>query len=384
VFDTTTVNPNASGFYGTTFDGRYVYLVPYANSGASFDGVVTRYDTQGSFGSPSAWATFDTTIVDTNARGFEGAAFDGRFLYLVPNGATSSGLTVRFDTQASFTSTASWIAFDMATVDAKAKSFRGATFDGHYIYFIGGSTLPGTGVIMRLDTTASFTSSTSWTPFDPTSLNPDAKGFFGGVFDGRYLYVLPNNNGSDNGLMLRYDTSATFTSPASWTVFDTTTVHSNARGFAGGAFDGRYLYLAPFDNDSARDGVVTRYDTTANFTSTAAWATFDATAINANAKGFVTATFDGRYVYFSPYEVAASTPDGVVARYDTLGGFASSSSWSTFDTSSLDTQAKGYGGSVFDGKYVYFVAYASGRVARFNAKAPPSMPGLPAWRGSFF
>jgi hypothetical protein len=75
------------------------------------------------------------------------------------------------------------------------------------------------------------------------------------------------------------------------------------------------------------------------------WSTFDATTIQVGARGFTGGAFDGRYVYFSPsYN---GTLSGLVARVDTQGNFQ------------------------------------DGTVARFAAKAPPSLPNLPAFSGSF-
>jgi hypothetical protein len=89
-FDTTSVNANAKGFLGGSFDGRYISLVPGA-----YDGVVARYDTRATFTAAASWTTFGITSVNANATGFYGAAFDGRYLYFVPNGTGASGVTAR-------------------------------------------------------------------------------------------------------------------------------------------------------------------------------------------------------------------------------------------------------------------------------------------------
>jgi hypothetical protein len=86
-FDLTTKNPAAKGFDGAQFDGRYVYFFPRGS-------VIARYDTQGSFGSTNAWDTFDTSSLTANAKGFMGGAFDGRYVYLAPR---DQGIAVRFD-----------------------------------------------------------------------------------------------------------------------------------------------------------------------------------------------------------------------------------------------------------------------------------------------
>jgi len=72
-----------------------VYFVPNENA-AGYDGLVARYDTHGTFSSPAAWSTFDTTLVGTNAKSFIGAVFDGQYLYFAPNGFGSTGTVARF------------------------------------------------------------------------------------------------------------------------------------------------------------------------------------------------------------------------------------------------------------------------------------------------
>jgi hypothetical protein len=118
--------------------------------------------------------------------------------------------------------------------------------------------------------------------------------------------------------------------------------------------------------------------------------------IRTGASGFYGGAFDGRFVYFAPYYNDVNSGfDGVLARYDSyLGNFLSASSWGTFDVTTVHARARGFQGSLFDGRYVYFVPNsttignyggASGVVARFDAVFPPSVPSqlLADWNGSF-
>ena len=389
-FDSTTVNAGAKGFEGSVFDGRYVYFVPY--SGAQ-TGVVARYDTQAPFGTAASWSAFDLTTVDPNAKGYAGAAFDGRYVYLAPR-AGAANLIARYDTQAPFGTGGSWLTFNTTAVSAAANGFVGATFDGRYVYFVpyNNSSNAYHGVVTRYDTQASFAVAGSWSIFDTSTVDPNAKGFYGAVFDGHYVYFVPWKSGTVDGgapaysgLVTRYDTGATFGTGASWSTFDTTTLGATVKGFSGGAFDGRYLYLVPGLN-----GVVVEYDTAAAFGTAGSWTSFDATTVNSGALGFTGATFDGRYVYFAPY--SNTTYDGLVARYDTQAGFAAGASWSIFDTSAVNPSSVGFIGDVFDGRYVYFVPCCNsgytGAVTRFDSRSPASLPNLygdagPRWPGSF-
>jgi hypothetical protein len=390
-FDLTSVNGSARGFRGAAFDGRYVYFVP-SDDAPPIDGVVARFDTQGNFAAGTSWSFFDATTVNTKSQGFVGATFDGRYVYLVPFSnayGVTDGVVTRYDTQASFTSGSSWSTFDTATVNASATGFSGAAFDGRYVYFAPNYNGVIDGVIARYDTQATFASSTSWSTFDITSVDANAKGFPGAVFDGRYLYLVP---GDARGLIARYDTQAPFATATSWATFDTTNVDANAKGFHAGAFDGRYLYFTPWYNGTAIHGVVARYDSQASFGAASSWSTFDTTTLNSGARGFLVAAFDGRYLYLEPYY--NTTYDGVVPRYDTLAPFASAASWSTFDIATVNAKATGFYGAAFDGRYLYFVPNgngASGTTARFDARQPAALPRLCAnaaalycFSGSFY
>jgi hypothetical protein len=77
------VNTFARGFDGAVFDGRYVYFVPFGFTR------VARYDITAPFGSTSSWESYDV-----GGSQFKGGVFDGRFVYLVPN---SGSIVRRFD-----------------------------------------------------------------------------------------------------------------------------------------------------------------------------------------------------------------------------------------------------------------------------------------------
>ncbi len=278
-FDLTTLFPGAKGFIGSAFDGRYMYFSPNSNGAA--DGIVAQYDTtQGGFGSSQSWKTFDVSTVDSNAKGFQGAAFDGRYLYLIPynNGAIYSGTIARFDTQAAggFGDAGSWLTFDISTVD------------------------------------------------------PNARGYVRAAFDGRYLYLSPHYNGVYHGIVARYDTQGAggFANASSWSTFDISTVNPGAKGFLGIDFDGRYVYFAPYYDGTVYDGLAVRYDTQNNdgFAASSSWATFDMQSIDPDAVGFRGMVFDGQYIYFAQYyDGVATMPvyNGIIMRYDTHQAFTS-------------------------------------------------------------
>jgi hypothetical protein len=377
VYDTTAINASSKGFFGAVFDGRYVYFIPDYSAGSL--GQVTRYDTTGSFTASTSYSVYDTTAVNASSKGFRSAIFDGRYIYFVPdfNGAYSGQVT-RYDTTGVFTASDSYSVYDTTAVNASSKGFVGAVFDGRYVYFVPNyNGAAYSGQVTRYDTTGVFTASTSYSVYDTTNVNANSKGFVGAVFDGRYVYFVPNYNGAYSGQVTRYDTTGVFTAADSYSVYNTTAVNASSKGFYGAVFDGRYVYFVPNYN-GAYFGQITRYDTTGSFTSSGSYSVYNTTAINASSKGFRGAVFDGRYIYFVPYYNGAYL--GQVTRYDTTGSFTASDSYSVYDTTNVNANSKGFRGAVFDGRYVYFVPYNNGsyfgQITRYDTGSPAPQQGI--------
>jgi hypothetical protein len=365
-------------YVGGAYDRqRYVYFVPSAS------GLLTRYDTTGSFTSAASWTVFDLTTVDPTLDGFDGAAFDGHYLYLAPGGST----TVRFDTTQSFTSAASYTSFSLATlVDAgpAPQVFNGAAYDGHFVYYVP-DLLGADCIAVRYDPTGSFTAASSWSTYNVSQTG--APGGFAGVsFDTRYLYLSPWGNAATDPLSViaRFDTTAPFAADASWSTFDTSTLDAGnglpVTSFWGSLFDGHYVYFSPSAR-SPSGGTVVRYDPSQPFGAAGAWATFVLTNVAPGNDGMFGMTFDGRYLYFVPSNSAQLSLEGLFARYDTTLPFTAASSWESYDLTAVSPVATGLGSAVFDGQNVYLVPFFSGAVVRFAAKSPS---GLPAGYGASF
>ena len=381
-FGTAGLHPNGS-FRGGGFDGRYVYFV---SSGSATANWMTRYDTSAAFGSAAAWSAFNLSSIDATTPAFFGAAFDGRYLYAVPCDPGFGSVLHRYDTRASFGSADAWSAFDMAAVNGINPSYDGqcdigGVFDGRYVYFVPNSIYEyWEGTVARYDTQGGFSDvAGSWATFNTQMLADTAAGFMGAAFDGRYVYFVPWGDASTGTplslqgppLMTRYDTQATFTNASAWSTFDPR-VLGPTNVFAGAAFDGRYVYFPPNDYR----GIVTRYDTAASFTASSSWSVFPLSGLAAGLQlPFNGARFDGRYLYLIPGGT-------VTVRYDTTAPFADSASWQTVDLASLDKRAGAYEGGVFDGRYLYLVPAASNLVLRFDARAAAPLPQQSA--ASFF
>lgn len=381
---------SAGGVYGGTFDGHYVYFAGATNS------FMIQFDTTMSFTDESAWNGFDASTLGTGSGGttqtYGGAVYDGRYVYFIPS---TSPAFVRYDTRgAGFTTASAWTELILTGTTA---AYTGGVYDGHkYIYFAPyqGADGNASGVIARFDTTQGTFTNAAFTYFDTTTLpttgphSPTPSGdYWGTVFDGRRIFFIPN---SDTVLTV-FDTVGIFGAAASWSTYDLSQVDPLASGgYATGAFDGKFVYIAPDDSNSSL-----QYSATSPLTTTRDWEElFPASIVGESTSNqtFAATGFDGRYVYLAPgFNVNANSSNlnGGLVRYDTtLTPYSAAASWTAFNTVNLLPKGNGpgdFGAAVFDGKYVYFAPSDYPIIARFDAKDTAAMPALPAgWNGSFF
>lgn len=357
------------GYYGAIFDGQYVYHCPIRSSEdrRSVHGHVLRYNTHMDFRDPAAYSAFDASCTDgLRTAGFYGSAFDGRYIYFIPrdDGHVHHSRFLRYDTLEDFSDPSSWSAHDAE----HAHSFQGAAFDGRYIYCCPGFTKPGgapfadaevSSVVMRVDTASDFNDPDSYCLFDARSIHPQAACFDGAAFDGRHVYYAPHRT----GVVLRFDTTGEFESLDSWQTFDATSTIAMEPN-VGIVFDGRHLYFVPFGSS-----LMVRYDNTGDFHEPGSWSSHDVGGtLGQSRAGFKGGFFDGRYVYYIPFR-------GNYLRYDTAGPFEDARSWEARDagyTDGLHTVAFTAGAT--DGRYLYAAPWRSpgnagvmsGRMLRFD------------------
>ncbi|MDA0744912.1 MAG: LamG domain-containing protein [bacterium] len=318
---------NTKGYYGAVHAGHHIFFVPRTD-GTTHHSRILRCDTRKDFRSAAAWEAYDIG----NIVSYQSAGYDGRYIYLTPGyeaDGTDSGRAVRFDTQSNFTDAQSYITYDAGNTDGlDAKNYDGACFDGRYIYY---APLNNRGIVLRHDTTGDFSSPKSWQALDVSSRGLHM--CVGAIFDGRYIYYVPYAHST----AVRYDTQKDFRDLESWQAYDAAdTSNLHTKGYDGACFDGRYIYYIPFyEGDAPKSGFhcrVLRYDTQQNFDAPAAWDAADGGAFTdpPNPGGFNGGAFDGRYAYFSPWredpekdETRDYVPHGKVLRYDTTGPDAS-------------------------------------------------------------
>jgi hypothetical protein len=366
----------SAGYRGGAFDGRYVYFAPTPH------GALARYDTAQAFTNKNAWTMFPMNTSFLNAVGYQGAVYAAGSLYLVPfaiDGVGQHGQAIRYDTTGPFDMAASYASHQTATGNDVAFGFLGGAFDGRYVYFSPHFNTAYDGVVARYDTNGVFTDTAAWTNFDVNTPHPGATGFYGAIAAKGYVYFVPHFNGTHHGLTVRYDTTAPFNDATAWSKFDIVTINNAARGFAGAAFDGRYVYYVA-NNNGTLHGLIARYDTEASFVTATSWSVFDTAQVDSAAKGFIGGAFDGRYVYFVPQ---GTPPSGLVVRYDTTANFDLPASYQAYDVSIMNAAAKAFVGAIFDGEYLYFVPSNSTAVARFRARTKAPLPEF-MHGGSFY
>jgi hypothetical protein len=338
--------PPAPWIASATTAGGALYVVPATgaqllrHAGAALD---------------AGWSVFDATAVSPGAAqadALPAAVSDGNYVYVSPLG---DGGALRYDPALPFDRAESWPRFDLAAVVAPAGMLGNALFDGRFVYF----GPQDEGRVVRYDTTAAFTDAAAWSsaslgvgadaPFGGgrfggavPATGPRLAAFVGAAFDGRYAYWVPAYHRGWSGVIPRYDTTRPFDDAGAWDQFDARAVDPRAEGFAGAAFDGRWLVFAPgFTDDTWWSGVVVAYDTTAPFDAPSSWTTFDLGAVDRRAKGYSGIVFDGRWLTLVPFDAEWG---GVAVRHDTRAAF--DAGWEAFDLASLHPAAVGFAAGV--------------------------------------
>ena len=258
------VGVDPDGYRGAIYDGtRHVYFVPSRNEVGQPHAEVLRYNTSlGSFDNPASWTSYEPTGTIGD---FAGGAFDGQYVYFAPAGHGSYAQILRYDTQSAFDNPAAWETCQPAGTDG---GYSGAVFAGDHVYFVPYDTTGGANsTVLRFDTQTGggFCDAGSWETYDPGT----AGMYRGGAFDGRYLYLAGHGGstaGTIHGEMLQYDTQGAFDDAASWVAFDTVADPDlQAKGgYTGVVQAERFVYFIPdMDNTGAYHGQVLRFDTAA-------------------------------------------------------------------------------------------------------------------------
>ena len=244
-----------------------------------------------------------------------------------------------------------------------------------------------------------------WGAFDgydaTTTDGMETTGFFGCVFDGRYIYFSPQyDSQTRHGRALRYDTHGDFKDPGNWAAYDAEgTGGLVCKGYYGAVYDGRYVLFVPRRDPEGFHCRALRYDTHGDFRDAGSWEAFDVGADNSSQS----AAFDGRYIYMNPGQ-RAETRDpnaddddspkvtgmsadqvllasGNVIRFDTQGKLDDPASWTCRDVADTDgLDSRDFDGSCFDGRYIYLAPLAYAVALRYDTHADFNEPGAGGWQ----
>ncbi|MBI5567969.1 MAG: hypothetical protein HY870_23935 [Chloroflexi bacterium] len=252
VLDLTTVDPTLIGFAGGFSDGHYAYLAPET----PFLSKVVRINLQ-DFSSTGV-SVLDLAMVDPALKGFLGGFTDGRYGYFVPyRNPSFFGKLVRVDLQ-NFAASGVTV-LDLASIDSSLVGFAGGFTDGRYGYIVpnGASDFTQHGKFVRVDLQNFSTGGV--TVLDLTTVNPSLRGYHGGVAIGGYAYIFPyyNSVSVGHGEIVRVDLQNF--SASGVTYLDTSLTDSGLKGFYGGFTDGQFIYLSPYaSDDTTTQGKVAR------------------------------------------------------------------------------------------------------------------------------
>lgn len=94
----------------------------------------------------------------------------------------------------------------------------------------------------------------------PTNLkNPLTRGFIGGVYDGRFLYLSPYPVGTQNVFYARYDTTLLLSDASAWDVVAGAALGIPATRSWGAVFDGQYVYYTSYAGLGTDGNVFARF-----------------------------------------------------------------------------------------------------------------------------
>ena len=297
----------------------------------------------------------------SGTKGYPHPIFDGRYVYWTPNVWDYQHfhtLAIRYDTTLPYKNLSSWEVFNISTATAYSiGAYRDMVYDGRYIYY----TPYFEAYIARYDTTGSFNETSSWYVFDAKNVsncNNQCYGFNGATFDGEFIYYNPyKRNGSVVHFdFIRYNTSKQFNLSSSWDYVNLTGnidgVSQPTYGYYETIYVNGYVYYSTILDDE-----FLRFNTSGVFNDTGNW---DLRSGGQDGCG-ISATTDGRYIYFLPYRTAGVTWHGRIQRYDTFGDFNTGGNWVIYDAGSEDgITIRDLQGGIYDGKYIYFIEYHDG------------------------
>lgn len=363
-----------AGYIAGPYDGRFVYFIRASDMDGADAGLtgsrILRYDTKAlSFSDSAAWTTFDPEVGLATSGPHMTAVMDGKYLVI---GAFADHVFLRFDTSLppnDFGFSSSWSRFDGTGLGVATTSYNASA------PLAGGGTIWGNGTNLaplihrgeELDAgweKATFDGGTFACPTLHSAVCSTASVFF-----------LPA--GSDKTACLaRFDPAKPLAT--GFDVFDIASLGPDSTFLAGGVTSTTHLYVTQYNTPKDSGAPVRVLRRPLDGALDAGWESQPTNAKNPLTRGFVGGAFDGRFVYFAPYP--APTTTSFFARFDTTLGFHDDGAWDIAAGAALGVPANRYWGAVFDGQYVYYSSFTAlgnevPAFARFKAyDAPIALP----------
>jgi hypothetical protein len=338
------------GYLPGAFDGRFVYFIrardPDTADGGEPPARILRHDTTGDFTSSSSWSSFEPTAFQTGVQ--LAATFDGRYLIVA---GFSTGIFLRHDTRdfGRFALAEGWQSFDSRTFGPSAAAYAAAASLDGGSYFLG---INGNRPALRHNGGPSF--GAGWETFDAGGLTCTAGRT--ATTSGPYVYFGPPAGGTTPSCLLRHDTRQPFAS-AGWETFDIETLAPGYRpDFLGIVGTPAHVYLTRYTvTDAGAPFQILRKPATSAFGE--GWEAHSVAGDNPLATGYLGGAFDGTYVYFAPYPARSTTV--IYLRYDTRLNYADPAAWTAAAGAALRIEATSHQGALFDGTYVYYPGFVS-------------------------
>ncbi len=312
-FTTFPSDVNNRNYFGAIFDGRYMWMVP---NGAQpyVTKVDTNYSTEGQM---TKYNLSTLPGINLGYWAFTGGTFDGTNIWLIPRQANQ---LVKIN--ATTGEMTGYLLPNLSTISNGYKFFSGI-FDGRYIWLI-----PyGSRSLIRSDLNGNMVLYDNW-PKDFWAANSLNSLFSGGILIERYLYMMP----AGAKQIIKLDILASSDDPNAMTTID----FPGGGQFYGGAFDGKYIWMCPWAS-----GLVLKIDKDSN----------DIIQVASGIQGLYSgAIYDGESVWFTPYsgklfKINATTNELI--------------SYPSFST--------GYLGGIFNNSNLWFASGDAGKVTKIES-----------------
>lgn len=353
------------------------------------------------------------TTINPKAFSYQMADYDAQrnqvvfYPYGTPSGngasspAASSGVLLTYNVGSNnFTSPSSWITADLSQIASPSDvDFGGGFLDtSDNFAYLAPAVNGGHAVQVNLAKEyANPDDSTAYSTIDLWTLPgiPDV-GSFSGIFADGYAYFAPTLDDSistpTHGILIRYNSAQPFASTSSWQWYNLNDIVSPPDPALGGmqsmAYVAPYVYLIPFFNGSSTAGYtmaskIVRYNTNENFESSSSYQTFDLTtlpfpsAIQAEMKGFTGGVVVGNELVLVPWGLRNdSQTNSVAAMFDTTKQLNDPTAWQYIDLTTVNPNAGGYQFGWLDKNgFVWFVP-----THNYNIK--PSVPPFVVWNSA--